>query len=76
MCHNQIKFLLLLLLLLLFVNDADADVVVIDPKSIPLKFSQNQISNRWNIVDVIEIDVVVVVDIVVIDARNLPLRFG
>ena len=66
----------MLLLLLLFVNDADADVVVIDPKSIPLKFSQNQISNRWNIVDVIEIDVVVVVDIVVIAARNLPLRFG
>ena len=62
----------MLLLLLLFVDDADADVVVIDPKSLPLKFSQNQISNRWNIVDVFEIVVFVVVDIVVIDARKKP----
>ena len=46
------------------------DVVVVDPKNLPLKFGSIFFRNSRNIV------VVVIIVIVVVDPRSLPLEFG
>ena len=57
---------------------------VVDPRNLPLKFGQNWVSIRWNVIDVVVVAAVIVVVIIIvvvvfmdfIDPRNLPLKFG
>ena len=47
-------------------------------RNLPLKFGQNQISNRRNGVFVVDVVIVVIVFVVtgVVDQTNLPFKFG
>ena len=57
---------MLVVFAVVLVNDV---VVLVNPKHLPLKFVQNQVSDTNNIV-------FVVVVIVIVDPRNIPLKFG
>ena len=54
------------------------------PRNLPLKFGQNQVGNRWNIVDVAVVGgvvgvvcgVVFVAVVVDVDPQKLPLKFA
>ena len=41
-------------------------IPVVNPRNIPLKFGENPVTNRWNLVDAIVVSVVVVVIVVVL----------
>ena len=40
------------------------DIAGVDPRNLPIKIGLNQVINRWDVVDVVVIDIVVVVVVV------------
>ena len=54
--------------------------VLVDSRNLPLKFGLNQVINRWDVVDVsvvgVVVVVIVIVVVIVVDPGILHLKFG